>query len=319
VAATLTPVTPDSDDDSTGRRTPMRVLRLVGGRRPESQPTPDAPPKEPRPITTAQLIAGGLLLVTGLLVAFAGYLAVGSSLAANRAQDVLYRELRTDLAEATVPVAGPIAPGTPLGVLKVPAIGLDQVFVEGSSSDQTKFGPGLKTDSVLPGQTGVSVLIGHRSTAGAAFAHLDELQPGDTIAVATGQGKFHYVVDLVRTSDAPATKVRVVPSRLTLVTSDPAYTPDRTLMVSARLVGEALPASTGTTAPPSDQPGHGSASHLVALLLWSQLLLLATLVVTWTALRTVQRRWLWIGATPVLLAILWMVFENLALLLPNTL
>jgi sortase A len=204
-------------------------------------------------------------------------------------------------------------------VVTIPAIGLDQVFVEGSSSDQTKFGPGLKTDSVLPGQTGISVLIGHRSTSGAAFAHLDQLQPGDRIKVATGQGTFSYVVDLVRTSDAPATKVKVVPSRLTLVTSDPAYTPDRTLMVSARLTGKALPACTGTTAPPSDQPGHGTASHLVGLLLWSQLLLLATVLVTWTALRTAQRRWLWIGATPVLLAILWMVFENLALLLPNTL
>jgi hypothetical protein len=31
------------------------------------------------------------------------------------------------------------------------------------------------------------------------------------------------------------------------------------------------------------------------------------------------RRGLWIGATPVLLAILWQVFENLAVLLPNTL
>ncbi len=321
MAATLTPVAPDSDDDASGRRTPMRVLRLVGGRRPEQAPapTPVSPPREPRPITTAQVIAGGLLLVTGLLIAFAGYLVVGSRLAANRAQDVLYRDLRTDLAAATVPVAGPIAPGTPLGVVTIPAIGLDQVFVEGSSSDQTKFGPGLKTDSVLPGQTGISVLIGHRSTSGAAFAHLDQLQPGDRIKVATGQGTFSYVVDLVRTSDAPATKVKVVPSRLTLVTSDPAYTPDRTLMVSARLTGKALPASTGTTAPPSDQPGHGTASHLVGLLLWSQLLLLATVLVTWTALRTAQRRWLWIGATPVLLAILWMVFENLALLLPNTL
>ena len=319
MAATLTPVTPDSDDDTAGRRTPMRMLRLVGARKPESTPTPDAPPKEPRPITTARVIAGGLLLVTGLLVAFAGYLVVGSALAANRAQDVLYSTLRTDLAQATVPVSGLIAPGTPLGVLKIPTIGLDQVFVEGSSSDQTKSGPGLKTDTVLPGQTGVSVLIGHRSTSGGAFAHLDQLRPGDRIDVATGQGKFRYVVDLVRTSDAAATTVRVVPSRLTLVTSDPAYTPDRTLMVSARLVGKALPASTGTTAPPADQPGHGSASHLVALLLWSQLLLLATVLVTWTALRTAQRRWLWIGATPVLLAVLWMVFENLALLLPNTL
>ncbi len=263
-------------------------------------------------------MAGALLLVTGLLFAFAAYLVVGSTLTANRAQDVLYQHIRTDLAQATVPVSAPILPGTPLGVVTIPEIGLDQVFVEGSSSDQTRTGPGLKMDSVLPGQAGLSVLVGHRSTLGAAFAHLDRVRPGDTIEVATGQGQFRYVVDLVRTSDAPSTQVRVVPSRLTLVTSDPAFTPDRTLMVSARLQGKALPASTGTTAPVSDQPGHGSTSRLVPLLLWSQLLLLTTLLVTWAALR-MPHRGLWIGATPVLLAILWQVFENLAVLLPNTL
>jgi sortase A len=316
VAATLTPLTPDSDDGPTGRRTPLRVLRLVGSRKPEpSQPTA---PRPARPLTTARVIAGGLLLVTALLLAFAAYLVVGSRLTANRTQDVLYRHLRTDLAEATVPVSAPIAAGTPLGVVTIPEIGLDQVFVEGSSSDQTRTGPGLKTDTVLPGQTGLSVLVGHRSTMGAAFAHLDRLRPGDRIQVATGQGRFTYVVDLVRTSDAPSTHVRVVDSRLTLVTSDPVFTPDRTLMVSARLQGKALPASTGTIAPPSDQPGHGSTSHLVGLLLWSQLLLLTTYVVTRAALR-LPRRGLWIGATPVLLAILWQVFENLAVLLPNTL
>src|SRR4029079_1679491 len=90
VGATLTPVTPASDDDTAGRRTPMRVLRLVGGRRPDSTPTPEAPPREPRPVPAAQVVAGCLLLVTGLLIAFAAYLVVVSSLAANRAQDVLY-------------------------------------------------------------------------------------------------------------------------------------------------------------------------------------------------------------------------------------
>ncbi len=319
MAATLTPLTPDSEDGSTGRRTPRRVLRLVGGRRSEPAPPPAVRGDRPtRPVTTARVIAGGLLLVTGLLFAFAAYLVVGSRVTANRTQDVLYRDMRTNLAAATVPVAAPILPGTPIGVVTIPEIGLDQVFVEGSSSDQTRTGPGLKMDSVLPGQAGLSVLVGHRSTLGAAFAHLDRLRPGDKIAVATGQGQFHYVVDLVRTSDAPSTQVRVVASRLTLVTSDPMFTPDRTLMVSARLVGKALPASTGTTAPPSDQPGHGSTSRLVPLLLWSQLLLLTTLLVTWAALR-MPRRGLWIGATPVLLAILWQVFENLAVLLPNTL
>ena len=39
---------------------------------------------------------------------------------------------------------------------------------------------------------------------------------------------------------------------------------------------------------------------------------------TWAAIRFPGRA-LWIGATPVLLAVLWKVFENLALLLPNTL
>ena len=122
----------------------------------------------------------------------------------------------------------------------------------------------------------------------------------------------------MRTSDAPAAEIQVVPSRLTLVTSDPAFTPDRTIVVSARLRGDALPATTGSTAPASDQPGEGGAGGLTSLLLWSQLLLLTTVVVTWAAIRFPG--WaLWIGATPVLLAVLWKVFENLALLLPNTL
>jgi sortase A len=319
VAAPVSTLLPDTDGGGTAstRRTPRRVLRLVGSRRPAAPPLP-AERHEHRPLTAGRAIAGGLLLVTGLVLAFAAYLVVGSGLAANRAQDVMYRQLRTELEQATVPVSGPIPAGTPLGVVRVDSIGLDQVFVEGSSSDQTRNGPGLRTDSVLPGQTGVSVLVGHRSASGAAFAHLDQVRPGDRIDVVTGQGRFTYVVDMVRTSDAAPTKVRVVPARLTLVTSDPAYAPDRTLTVSATLEGKAQPTSTGTTAPGSDQPGHGSSSHLVGLLLWSQLLLVTTLLVTWAALR-MPGRGLWIGAVPVLLAILWQVFDNLAVLLPNTL
>jgi sortase A len=304
------------------RERPSR-LRAALRRRAVSvpQPAPDlmSPGRQdPRPVTSAVLAAGALALVGGLLIAFAAYLVVGATLRADRTQDVLYQQLRTDLGAMTVPFAGPIAAGTPLGVVSIPSIDLEQVFVEGSSAEQTSTGPGLKTDSVLPGQAGLSVLVGHRATSGAAFANLDELAPGDTIEVTTGQGRFEYRIDLVRTSDAPAAQVEVVPARLTLVTSDPAFTPDRTLVVSARLQGDALPASTGTTAPASDQAGEGSSGGIVALLLWSQLLLLTTIAVTWAAVRY-PGRGLWIGATPVLLAVLWQVFENLALLLPNTL
>jgi sortase A len=264
------------------------------------------------------VVAGGIMLVTTLVLAFGAYLLVGSGLAAHRQQDVLYRQLRTQLEQATVPVSAPIAAGTPLGVVRAPAIGLDQVFVEGSSSEQTMSGPGLETDTVLPGQAGRSVLVGRRATFGAAFAHLGDLRPGDHLEVTTGQGHFTYVVDVVRTSDAPAARIRVVPSRLTVVTSDPAYSPDRKLMVSARLLGTAQAATTGTTAPSSDLPSHGSHDRIVALLLWCEALLVVSVGVSWAALR-VPGRGLWIWALPVLLAILWNVFENLAVLLPNTL
>ncbi len=230
---------------------------MVGSVRPEPTPRTDEP-RERRPFTLARAVSGGLLLVTTLVVLFGCYLVVGAGLAADRTQSVMYGQLRKDLTAATVPVSGTIAPGTPLGVVRVPSIGLDQVFVEGSSSEQTRSGPGLVTSSVLPGQTGVSLLVGHRSVSGAAFAHLDDVQPGDPIQVVTGQGTFSYLVDMVRTSDAPAVKVQAAASRLTLVTSDPAYAPNRKLMVSAVLQGKALPRSTGTSAPSSDQPSHGS-------------------------------------------------------------
>lgn len=292
---------------------------------PPLPPSPPAPPtqkerkeRERRPLTTAKAIAIGLTLIAAVIGAFCGYLFIGSALQASRAQDVMYEDLRVDLAQAVVPVSGAIAPGTPLGLVQVPRLGIEQVFVQGSASEQTMEGPGLQPDSVLPGQQGRSILVGRRATYGAPFSHLDEMQTGDIIVVTTGQGRFEYVVDIVRTTDAPDTKIESVPARLSLVTSDPAITPTRSLVVSAQLDGKALPASTGTVARPADQPGEGSKSHLVALLLWSQLLLVVTCAFTWAALK-VPGRALWIGAVPVFIAILWNVFQNLAVLLPNTL
>ena len=163
------------------------------------------------------------------------------------------------------------------------------------------------------------MLVGRRATFGKPFADLDRLRPGDRILVTTGQGQFTYVVDLVRTSDSPDTQIEQVPSRLTLVTSDPAITPTRNLQVSAQLDGDPLPATTAGATVPEDLPGERSPGREVALLLWAQALLLLTGFVSWSALRRPGRRALWIGAAPVLLAILWNVFENLAVLLPNTL
>jgi sortase A len=291
-------------------------------RKQKKQRKPKAP-RAPRPtgerqVTGATVVAFGLMLLTGLLALFGAYLFVGSGLAADRTQDVMYQDMERNLGLATVPVAGVISDGTPIGIVELPRLGIEQVFVEGSASEETLTGPGLKPDSVLPGQTGVSVLVGRRAAFGAPFRHLDQMRVGDRILVTTGQGQFTYVVDLVRVSDAPATEIESVPSRLTLITSDPAITPSRSLQVSAQLDGKALPRSTGTAASADDAPGSGSSGRGTALLLWSQLLLLVTGLVTWAGLKY-HARAVWIGAVPVLLAILWNVFENLAVLLPNTL
>jgi sortase A len=292
-------------------------------RRSESRRREPTPPRRPRPegpreLDVATLVAGGLTVLAMVIVAFGGFLFGATKLQANRTQDVLFNELKVSLSQAIVPVSGVIASGTPLGIVEIPDLGVEQVFVEGSASEQTMGGPGLRHDSVLPGQAGVSVLVGRRSSYGAPFAHLVDLQTGDAILVTTGQGRFTYIVDLVRTSDAPPASIERVASRLTLVTSDPAIAPSRTLQVSAQLQGEALSASTGSATLPDDVPGEGSSGRRVALLLWAQLLLIVTGGVTWAAMRLPGRA-LWIGAVPVLLAILWNVFENLAALLPNTL
>lgn len=280
------------------------------------QATP-APAVRPAPRLTS-LVAAAMIGVTGLLVAFGGYLLLGSRLEAERQQDVLYSRLVEDLAAAVVPVNGAIPTGTPLGILSIPALGVEQVFVEGSASEQTAIGPGLRHDSVLPGQAGLSVLVGRRATFGAPFADLDRLQPGDELVVTTGQGEATYVVDLVRTSDAPTSEIAQVPARLTLITSDPALAPNRQLVVSAALDGEPLPRGTGTATVADDAPGEGSSGHLVALLLWSQAFLLVVLGLTWGAARLPSAA-LWIGGAPVAVAVTWNVCQQLAYLLPNTL
>ncbi|MCW2765043.1 MAG: class sortase [Nocardioides sp.] len=305
--------------EATATEPPVKPRRkAVRRRRETAPPRPPHPKSGSRDWDTATLVAGGLTVLAMLVVAFGGFLFGATKLQANRTQDVLFDEIKVSLAQATVPVGGVIASGTPLGIVEIPDLGVEQVFVAGSASEQTIGGPGLRHDSVLPGQAGVSVLVGRRSSYGAPFAHLGDLRTGDTILVTTGQGRFTYVVDLVRTSDAPPASIVQAASRLTLVTSDPAIAPSRTLQVSAQLQGDALPASSGTATVADDVPGVGSSGRRVALLLWAQLLLIVTGGVTWASMRLPGRA-VWIGAVPVLLAILWNVFENLAVLLPNTL
>ncbi|KAA1421018.1 sortase [Nocardioides humilatus] len=331
MAATVTEESPEvRTTDEAPDAVPAWQGRLVALRRAVTRPRPrpepgqrraEPPPREPFEMTGANVVAIAMVMISILLLIFGAYLFGGSALSERRQQDVAFAQMKKDLALATVPVSGAIPRGTPVGIITIPHLGVEQVFEMGSSSAETRHGPGLRPDTVLPGQAGVSVLIGRRATGGAPFRDLDQLSPGDLIEVVTGQGEFTYVVDVVRTSDANV-QIEPAESRLTLVTSDPAVINRRTLQVSAALDGKALPASTGlaggASADPADLAGAHLGTHTTALLLWSQALLLVVVATTWGALR-MRWRAVWIGAVPTIAALMWLVFENLTLLLPNTL
>ena len=80
------------------------------------------------------------------------------------------------------------AVGDPVGELVIRRIGLDQVIVEGVQTVQLAVGLGHYTATPLPGQMGNAAIAGHRTTHGAPFNGLADLQFGDPIEVTTLQG-----------------------------------------------------------------------------------------------------------------------------------
>ncbi len=76
----------------------------------------------------------------------------------------------------------------------IPDINVDQISVEGVSVEDLRKGPGHYRTTPNPGQAGNAAIAGHRTTYGAPFHRVDELDPGDSIFVTTAQGVFHYRV-----------------------------------------------------------------------------------------------------------------------------
>ena len=149
---------------------------------------------------------------------------------------------------APAPVV-PAAPGEVVGRIEMPTIGVDANVVEGVAREDLKRAPGHYPDTPLPGQLGNASIAGHRSTYGAPFAELDELEIGDRIIVTTVQGRFVYLmtaVDIVSPSAAgviATTDPNV--ARLTLTTCHPEYSAQQRLIIYADL-------DIASSAPPQD-------------------------------------------------------------------
>jgi sortase A len=130
--------------------------------------------------------------------------------------------------------------GSAVAVLRIPRLGLEKAVVEGIGRQDLEKGPGHYPGTPLPGQAGNSAIAGHRTTYGAPFNHLDELEPGDDIWVTTLTGRYHYVVsDSIVTRPSDVSSLRPTEdNRLTLTTCHPEFSARERFVVVATLTGE---------------------------------------------------------------------------------
>jgi sortase A len=264
----------------------------------------------------AALAALGLWLVLFGLVL--------SGLVEAHAQSGLYQRYRLELAQGVAPIRGPVAAGSPVALVDAPAGGLRHVVVvEGTTASSLREGPGHLPGTPLPGQPGVTVLLGRSTTFGAPFDRVTALDPGDVITVTTGLGTSKYtVVDVRRPGDPLPTTLAANAGRLVLATTEgggwrSGWAPSDVVYVDADLTGTAAPATEYTGAPSrSDGAMQRQTSGLYPMILWLQLLLVALVAGAWARHRW-GRRPTWIVAAPVALVGLWGASTELFLLLPN--
>jgi len=99
-------------------------------------------------------------------------------------------------------------------------------------------GPGYYISSALPGEEGTCLVAGHRTTYGAPFNRLGELEEGDEIIIETeGNEKFTYIVtgmEAVLPTDMSVLENTDYPS-LVLSTCTPKYYATRRLIIYARI------------------------------------------------------------------------------------
>lgn len=88
--------------------------------------------------------------------------------------------------------ADSVAEGQPLTRIKIPAIGLDALVVEGTDPKALRAGAGHYKQTSLPCRSGNVGIAGHRTTYGKPFNRLDELKVGQEITLVLPDNECRY-------------------------------------------------------------------------------------------------------------------------------
>lgn len=148
---------------------------------------------------------------------------------------------------------GKLQNGKPFGRLEIPSIDADYIVIQGTDEGDLQKGPGHYPTTALPGQGRTIGIAGHRTTYGAPFNRIDEIEVGDEIEVEMPYATFTYEVsktDIVDPSDVEIVD-DVGHELLVLTACHPLYSAAQRYAVFAELSDITLfPAGEGDFPPP---------------------------------------------------------------------
>ena len=183
-------------------------------------------------------------MLSGLsvLLVLGGLALVGYPFATNMWTDRIQERLDDQIASPELQQAykeRKIETGDSLTRIKIPALGLDTVVVEGVTPSALRAGAGHYPQTPLPCETGNVSIAGHRTTYGRPFGNVDQLKPGDTIELTTPIGGCVYQVSRDPWVVAPSEMSVIDPTAersLTLTTCHPKGSAAQRLIVRATWV-----------------------------------------------------------------------------------
>jgi sortase A len=127
--------------------------------------------------------------------------------------------------------------GDAIARIDIPSIGVSEYVVEGTDVGSLRKGPGHYPDTPLPGDPGTTGIAGHRTTYGAPFREIDQLERGQPITVDMPDGRFVYRVERTKIVDDQDLSVLEGAGyqRLMLSACHPLYSAAQRVIVFARL------------------------------------------------------------------------------------
>ena len=151
-------------------------------------------------------------------------------------------------------------------------------------------------------------------TFGAPFGALARLRPGDTIKAITSQGIATYRVEALGGSRLQVNNP--APNQLMLVTADSYVVPSHYIEVDANLTSAPVQNAATTGVTPAEVALGNDPNALILCMAWGLALVVVSVGGTIAASR--WSRWpAFLAVTPIVLAVVWNLYENIAALLPN--